>query len=109
MNEYLIDRETLGRLIDELIKRKPLPVNSAEELPAYREKLIKELDDQICMAIFGGLNETQNAEMNELLNQNESNPEVFKNFFIRAGINLEGILANTITTFGKEYLGEQNV
>ena len=83
MNEYLIDRETLGRLIDELIKRKPLPVNTAEDL--------------------------QNAEMNELLNRNESNPDVFKNFFIRAGIDLESIIANAITTFGKEYLGEQNV
>ena len=109
MNEYLIDREALGRFVDEIIKKKPLPVNSADELPAYREKLIKALDDKICAAIFGNLSTKRLGELNEMLDRNENNPDVFKDFFTQSGINLEETIADTMIAFGKEYLGGQNV
>lgn len=109
MDGYLIDREALGEFIDELIKKKPLPVDNMEELTSYREEQIKALDEQIGRAVFGRLTEEQNRELNELFNRNEENPEVFEDFFDRSGIDVEQIIADTMETFGKEFLGGQNV
>lgn len=109
MNDYLIDRETLGEFIDELIKKKPLPLNSAEELTTYREEQIKALDDRIGLAVFGRLTEDQNREINELFDRDEENPDVFEDFFNRAGIDLDKVIADTMESFGKEFLGGQNV
>lgn len=108
MDDYLVDRETLGEFIDELIKKKPLPVNTAEELTNYREEQIKALDDRIGMAIFGRLTEDQNREINDIFDRGESNPEVFEDFFNRAGIDVEKILSETMEAFGREFLGGQN-
>ena len=55
MDNYLINRETLGQFADELIKRKPLPVNSPEDLAELREDIIKTLNERISLAVFGGL------------------------------------------------------
>ncbi len=107
MDDYLVDREALGEFIDELIKKKSLPVNTAEELTNYREEQIKALDDRIGMAVFGRLTEDQNREINELFDRGESDPEVFEDFFNRAGIDVEKILADTMEDFSKEFLGEQ--
>ena len=110
MDNYLIDRQTLLQFVDELIKKKPLPVESAEELNSFREEKIKELDDQITMAVFGGLTEDQDREINELLDRGEENPEVFKSFFERAGIDLEKTITKAMEDFAKEYLeGGENV
>ena len=108
MDDYLVDRETLGEFIDELIKKKPLPVNTAEELTNYREEQIKALDDRIGRAIFGRLTEDQNREINDIFDRGDSNPEVFEDFFNRAGIDVEKILSETMEAFGREFLGGQN-
>ena len=65
MDNLLIDRETLGRFVDELIKKKPLAVGNPEELNALREESIKALDDRIAMAIFGGLNEDVSVHLSK--------------------------------------------
>lgn len=110
MNNYLIDRETLGQFVDELIKKKPSPVESAEELNNFREEKIKELDDRISMAVFGSLTEDQNREINELLDRGEEDPEVFKDFFARAGVDLETTITKAMEDFSKAYLeGGENV
>lgn len=108
MNDYLIDRETLSEFIDELIKKKPLPLDSAEELSNFREEQIKALDDRIGLAVFGRLTEDQNREFNELLDRGEENPDVFDDFFNRAGIDLGKVISDTMESFGKEFLGGQN-
>lgn len=109
MDDYLVDRETLGEFVDELIKKKSLPVNTAEELTNYREEQIKALDDKISLAVFGRLTEDQNREINDLLDRGESDPEVFEDFFNRAGIDIEAVLKETMEEFSKEFLGGENV
>ena len=53
MDDYLIGRETLGRFIDELFKKKPLQVDNPEELNKLREAKMREVDDDITEALFG--------------------------------------------------------
>ena len=109
MEDYLIDRETLGKFIDELIKKRPLPLNSAEELNAFREQQIKSLDDHIAKTIFGSLNDSQTSELSHLLDTETENPDVFRDFFQNQGIDLEQTITDAVTTFSANYLeGGQN-
>ena len=108
MDNYLIDRETLGQFVDGLMKQKPLPASTAEELSALREQNIKTLDDKIGMAIFGSLTAPQLEEFNQILDRGEESPEVFQNFFQNAGIKLEEVIAKAISSFELEFLGGQN-
>lgn len=110
MEEYLIDRGTLSQFIDELMKKRPLPIDSAEDLNAFKEKQIKALDDHIVKSILTGLNEAQSAELNHLLDTEHENPEVFQDFFKNQGIDLEGVIADAAVSFSTNYLqGGQNV
>ena len=43
MDNYLVDRETLGQFVDELMKQKPLSADSADELKTLRENTIAAL------------------------------------------------------------------
>lgn len=108
MDNLLIDRETLGRFVDELIKKKPLAVSNPEELNTLREESIKALDDKITMAIFGGLNEQQNEELNQLLDRPDTSETEFEQFFEKNGLNVEEAVANTVQVFGREFLGGEN-
>ena len=110
MDNYLVDREILGQFIDELIKKKPLNVNSVDELNNFREQQIKVLDDRIGTAIFGQLTEEQTKEINEMLDRGEENPDVFEDFFEKSGVDLEKTMQEVMETFGREFLeGGQNV
>ena len=108
MDDYLIDRETLGQFVDELIKKKTLPVNTAEELTEFREELIKTLDDRISLAIVCRLNEEQNQEINNLLDRGEVDSDILEDFFSRAGIDVEKVITETMESFAKEFLGGEN-
>ncbi len=108
MDNYLVDRETLGQFVDELMKKKPLPANTAEELNAFREANIKSLDDEISLAIFSSLNKAQLDEFNQILDREEESPEAFKDFFQSAGINLEEIITDAMQKFSAEFLGGEN-
>ena len=105
MNDYLIEREILGQFIDELIKQKPSPVATAAELSAWREKQMKLLDDRITAAIFGSLNEEQLVSVNQLLDQPDTTPDTFFDFFRQAGVDLPKLMTSTMTQFGREFLG----
>ena len=108
MDDYLLDRRTLGRFVDELIKQKPIAVNSAEELNVFREKCMKELDDQISDAIFDNLTDEQNKELNDILDREDDTTEEYQDFFKRAGINLEKTIATAMQNYGAAFLGGQN-
>ncbi len=108
MDDYLIDRETLGKFVDELIKNKPVPVNTPEELNTWREQQMETLDNRISEAIFGRLNEEQLTELNQILDRNEESPEVFQQFFDNAGLDLPKIIENTMQSFSLEYFGGKN-
>ena len=110
MEDYLLDRETLGQFVDELIKKRPLPVDNAEEINNYREEQMKALDDHITNALFGQMNEEQATALSQLLDQEKENPDVFKNFFTEQNINVEQIVADAANSFSTNYLaGGQNV
>lgn len=105
MDNYLIDRDTLGQFVDELMKKKPLPANTPEELNALREKKIKDLDDQIGVAIFGSLDSKQLEELNQILDRNEESPDVFQNFFQAVNIDLEKTITSVMQKFSADFLG----
>lgn len=110
MEDYLIDRETLGQFIDELMKKRTLPVDNAEELTNYREEQMHALDNRISQAIVGSLNQEQAETLDNLLDQEQENSDVFRDFFESQGINVEQIIASTAESFGKEFLeGGANV
>lgn len=110
MDNYLIDRETLGKFVDELIKKKALPVNTPEELNNLREESIKSLDDKIGLAIFGSLTDEQNTEFNQLLDRADAEESDFENFFNKIGLDVEQKVTDTMNSFGEEFLaGGQNV
>ena len=109
MEEYLLDRETLEKFIDELMKKRPLPVDNAEELSKYKTDQMKALDDYIAKALFGKLTESQAKELEQLLDSEEENPDVFQEFFRNRGIDVEGIITESAGSFAAEYLeGGQN-
>ena len=108
MDNYLIDRETLGSFIDELMKQRPLPANSADELNALREQNMQALNDKISDAIFGALNHDQLVEINTLLGDPDTPAETFADFFQKANVDLEKIISQTAQSFAAEYLGGQN-
>lgn len=108
MDNYLMDRQTLGQFIDELIKKKALPVDDTAELEALREKEMKALDDKVIDAIFGRLSDEQDAELNQLLDKGEESPEAFEEFFQNAGIDVEEIISQTMQDFAADFLGGEN-
>ena len=109
MEDYLLDRETLEKFIDELMKKRPLPVDSAEELSKFKEEQMKALDGHIAKALFGALDESQTAELNTLLDTEQENPEVFRDFFRTHDIDVDKIVAEAAESFSQTYLeGGQN-
>lgn len=108
MDNYLLDRETLGKFVDDLMKRKPMDVSSPEELDALRERSMQELDDKISVAVFGSLNDEQLAQINVLLDQDEQSPEVFQKFFEDNNVDVEKIMEETFLAYAKEFLGGEN-
>lgn len=109
MEDYLLDRETLGKFIDELMKKRPLPLESAEELSEFREQQIKSLDDQISQAIIGSLDDSQTAELSQLLNNETENSDVFRDFFEKHHIDVEGVITDAASAFSANFLaGGQN-
>lgn len=107
-SEYLIDESVLGQFIDELIKRKPLAVNSVEELANFRNKSIRELNNRFIEAIFHGLTETQREELSQILSSDAGAAEPYQEFFAKNGINLEQLFTETTKQYAQEFLGGQH-
>lgn len=108
MDDYLIDRETLGKFVDELIKKKALAVDTTEELNLLREKAIKDLDDRISNGIFEKLNNDQLVEINRMLDDDANSEEDFRQFFERADVDVENVITDTMRKFSEEFLGGEN-
>lgn len=108
MDDYLIDKQELGKFVDSLIEQKPSLASGAEEINEIREKAIKDLDDRIGMAIFGKFTKEQNEEFNQILDDVNSGPEAIAEFFNRIGLDVKSITSETAEQFGKEFLGGNN-
>ena len=109
MEEYLLDRDTLGKVIDELMKQRALPIDSTEELNKYREEQMHALDDYVAESLIGGLSETQSASLDELLDRETENPDAFRDFFKEEGLDVDQIVSSAFESFSNNYLkGGQN-
>lgn len=108
MDDYLIDRETLGRFVDELIKRKPMSSANAEEADKNREELMAALDRHIGVAIFSQFTPEQNIEFKQKMSSDETTADTYAEFFKKTGIDIEKTIADAMKAFGTEYLGGQN-
>ena len=103
---YLVNRQDLARFVDELIKKKPLPVDTTEELEQFRTNAIDSLDDSIGLAIFGQLDDEQDAEFNQLLEDKKSTEDDFEKFFSRVGLDIDKTVQDTMTSFATAFLAE---
>ena len=108
MDDYLIDRETLGKFVDGLIKKKALAVNNPEELNKLREDAIKSLDDRITNEVLGQLDDEQLSKINQMFDDNSKTENDFRQFFENAGINIENVMFDVLTEFGNEFLGGED-
>ncbi len=106
MDSYLTDRETLGKFVDELLAKK-FPEKGASELEPLREENIKKLDDEIGDAIFGALTREQLEEYNAILDTGTEDPDVFRNFFKNAGLDLESIISEALNTYAANFFNEE--
>ncbi len=107
-SECLVDEAILGQFIDELIKRKPLAVSSAEELAEFRTKSMHELDDRILQAVLSSLTEEQGRELDQILDSDTGAPEPYQEFFAKNGIDVEKLSTDVITQYAQEFLGGQH-
>ena len=105
MDNFLLDRETLGKFVDELMAKKPLNVKSPEELDELREAKMKELDGRVSEAVFGTLNQEQLAELNTMMDDVEMPAERFTEFFAKNNVDIEKIMEETFLAYAKEFLG----
>lgn len=107
MENNLNDRETLGQFVDALLARK-YPGQPAESFASEREAAIKELDDEIGVAIFGDLTPEQLNEVGYLIDNPQVSDAELKDYFVRAGVNLEQKTAEALQNFGVRLLGGNN-
>lgn len=107
MDNYLINRETLGKFIDELIKQNPLDIADVDELNRIRESAIAKLDEAIGLAIFSQFTQAQNAEYNQLLDRDATEDD-YQEFFQRSGIDVDRTIAEATQKFANEFIGGQN-
>ncbi len=107
MEDYLVERETLAKLVDTLLAQK-FPGQPAESFSSLREESIKQLDDRISKAVFGSLSSSQLEELNAMLDRGENDPVAFQDFFKNSGVDIESIIADAMQKFAQEFLGGQN-
>ena len=108
MEQFLIERDTLVKIIDALLSQK-YPDEPPANIDEIREDSIHKLDNQIGTQVFSSLNEKQLKEINNLLDDQEKDPAVFQNFFQNAGVNLEQKITEAIQGFSQEFLGGKDV
>lgn len=105
MDSYLLDRETLGKFVDELLAEK-FPGRNPVELSELRKTNIKALDDRIGNEIIGSLNDEQTEEFNSILERDDDDPDAFRVFFKNAGIDVEAKISEILQDFASNFLAE---
>lgn len=107
MENNYIEHEVLGNFVDKLIAQK-YPDQPLENFADFREKSIASIDKAIDKAIFGSLNREQLAEINEILDRGEENPQVFGDFFKKCGVDTEQKTTEVLENFKTQFLGGSN-
>ena len=106
-NDYLIERETLAKLVDALLSKK-YPNGLPENSDAIREENIQKLDNKIIKDLSRSFTKSQIADFNKLIDENESDPQVFRKFFKDTNIDLEQQIEESMREFSAEFLGGEN-
>lgn len=107
MNNYLIDEEILEKIVEQIIAESKIE-KSADELASFKKEKMEELDDKIGIAVLGELNQQQLKEFDELLDGEDDSEEIFKDFFMTAGVDVEEKAKEVIMIFKEEFLKEVN-
>ncbi|MBQ7201941.1 hypothetical protein IJS18_00930 [Candidatus Saccharibacteria bacterium] len=107
MENYFIERDTLEKFLNPLIAEK-----YGDSSPEEKEKILDEnvgkLDDAILEKLLGGLTKSQLDEINIMFDQEENNPDAFRDFFKKAGIDVEETITGAVQEFGRKFLGGEN-
>ena len=104
MEEYLIERDTLAKMVDALLSQK-YPDQPPANFDEIRVNTMHALDDKIAVKIFSSLNDEQLKEVNKLLDDPDTSPEVFTDFFKNAGVDLEQKITDGAKEFAEKFLG----
>lgn len=107
MDSYIVDEAVLGQFVDTLLEEK-YPGQPTDTLADVRKDAIAALNHQILKATFGNLTPEQGKELNDLLDENSSDPVIFENFFNDHHIDLEGIIKDVVLKFKADFLGGEN-
>lgn len=109
MDNYLVDRETLGQFVDALIKMKyENSITPPADVEKIKEDSIRTLDERVTSAIFNDLNDSQLAELSQLLDNELVTESAFQDFFAKSNINLEQKITDVFTNYKTEFLGGEN-
>ena len=103
MDSYLVDETTLGEFVDTLLEQK-YPDDPKDAHADVRTEAIKALDHKILKAIFGQLTPDEGAELNKLLDENDSDTTVFEDFFRNNSVDLEKTITNVMVDFKEDFL-----
>lgn len=97
----------MAEFVDALINKK-YPEKTGDELAVLREEAINSLESQINSAILEDLSEPQLAELNDLLDAGDeaSTPVTYRDFFKRAGVDVNQKTKTAMTAFAQEFLGD---
>ena len=107
MEQYLIEYDTLAKLVDALISKK-YPDQPPANIEEIRKNEIQKLDNKIGVKIFGSLNEQQLEEVNVLLDNPNQDSVDFKKFFEDAGIDLNQKIEEAMKEYSNNFLGGKN-
>ena len=107
MQQYFIERDTLEKFVNPMIAEK-YPDGTPENIDTIRDTAVEQLDDKILEALFGKLTKSQVAEVNIMFDQEEDNPDAFRDFFKKVGIDVEAEITEAVKQFGLEFIGGQN-
>lgn len=102
MESYLVDEALLSEAADSLIKER-YPNESPENYAELKKKIMDGLDHQIIKAIIGSITEEQGAELSQILDGDDSDPDKFDAFFEKYGIDLEEVVKKAILEFKSQF------
>lgn len=105
MNDYLVDENVLGAIVDALIAQKQSQTKlSDEEITNLRTEGIQKLNQNIEDAFFSQLSDEQIDELHELLQQDDVSQDDLNAFFSNNGVDLKQTIEQVIKNFSQEFV-----
>ncbi len=99
----LQDSQAANQFIDKIIEEKNLQDLDAEVHKQLHNDLMRRLEDRINHAIINSLNNKQATQLEHLIDTQQI--DKIQSFLKKEGINVNGIIAGTMSKFYSDYLG----